>query len=344
MGKNITIIDVAKLAGVSNGTVSRFFHEPHRVHQATRERIEKAIASLDYKPNALARNFRMGNTGAVMVLTSSIGDPFYGEILAGIGNEAKKTGHAVRIEEINEDSLTSEDLSAFFRSRQVDGIIIIGIMWPFVKSKQNGVTDEFAVVVCGETSDPELERYPRFQIDGTSAAKDLTSFLIHQGHSEIAFIGGAAAAYSMYERENGFRECMHNKGLPINENWVITTDLQYDSTRRAVQTLLAHGRLPSAVICATDDMALTAMSEFNRHEIYAPNDISITGFDDIRYSELSNPPLTTVAQPARGIGENAMQCLCSQMKGDRLINEDQQTSGVTYLPYKLVIRSSTAAI
>lgn len=344
MGKNITIVDVAKLAGVSNGTVSRYFHEPHRVQQTTRDRIEQAIASLDYKPNAIARNFRMGNTGAVMVLTSSIGDPFYGEILAGIGKEAKKTGHAIRIEEIHEGTLNSEDLAAFFRSRQVDGIIIIGIKWPFEKSKQSDLPGKFAVVVCGETSDPELERYPRFQIDGLSAAKELTRFLIEQGHREIAFIGGTAEAYSMSERESGFRESMASHGLPVNENWVITTDLQDNSTRKAVQSLIAQGKLPSAVICATDDMALMAMSEFNRAGHSVPQDISVTGFDDIRYSSLSNPPLTTIAQPAGEIGERAMQCLQAQMKGDRQMDEGQQVTEVTYLPYQLVVRSSVAEI
>lgn len=336
--KMVTIADVAQHAGVSNGTISRYFHEPERVRVDTREKIRVAIEILGYTPNALARNFRMGNTGVVMVLTTFVGDPFYGDVVSGINRVAREKGYVVRIEEFSEKPLSGNDLNSFVQSRQADGIIVMGSPWPFKPGKKVEQQSQHAVVVCGETADPELMSYPRFQIDGRKASFELTQLLIGLGHTEIAFIGGSAESFNLKDREQGYRDAMDASGLSLEEEWIVYGELDMTSARSAINDLLQAVRRPSAIMCATDDMALGAMAELHSRGYSIPKDFSITGFDNTKYAEVANPPLTTIAQPAHEIGARAMTNLVRKIQGGAAY------VGVEHLQHTMVVRQSTAAV
>ncbi|WP_171060616.1 LacI family DNA-binding transcriptional regulator [Poseidonocella sp. HB161398] len=331
----VTIADVARLAGVSNGTVSRFNHEPDRVSPATREKIRAAIDELGYAPNLLARSFRIGHTGIILVLTAWIGDPFYGEVISGIGRVARARGYTVRIEELDDAPLSAGDLGSFVSSRQADGIVVLGSPWPFRQPEAERGAGSHAIVICGETSDPELARYPRFQIDGRAAAQELARYLAGLGHARIGFIGVAASTVPLREREQGYLEGMAAAGLAVAPDWIADGGITMEDARRAARALLNAATRPTAVICATDEIALAAMAEIRDAGLSIPGDVSVAGFDDTRYAAVSEPPLTTIAQPAQQIGERAMYRLLKEIAGEA------GPAGVELLPYKMVIRRST---
>ncbi|EJJ31498.1 transcriptional regulator [Rhizobium sp. CF142] len=331
-----SIKDVAKQAGVSNGTVSRYFHQPDRVHEETRNKIREAIDQLGYAPNASAQSFRLGNTGIVLVLTSSIGDAFYGDVIAGIIQVANTKGYGVRVQEVQPGKLAAGELDRIAASRQADGIIVLGDAGPFPASRRTDqIRNRPAIVVCGETSDPELLGYPRFQIDGFAAAAELTNFLIGLGHREIGFMRGEIASINLHERESGFRSAMKQAGITIAEDWLCNGQFTIKPARRAIADFLNAKIVPTALICANDEMALGAMAELQSRGIRVPQDVSVVGFDDTRYADVANPPLTTIAQPASEIGERGMYCLLQAIRG-----EEPQTA-VEYLAHRLIVRKST---
>ncbi|MER5173590.1 LacI family DNA-binding transcriptional regulator [Thioclava kandeliae] len=339
----MTIADVAKLAGVSNGTVSRFNHEPERVSPATRDKIQAAIETLGYSPNILARNFRTGSTGVILVLTSGIGDPFYGDVISGIGRVARSKGYTVRIEELYDGTpLSSNDLSSFISSRQADGIVVLGSPWPFRHSERDAGDASYAIVVCGETSDPELARYPRFQIDGRSAAHEMTRYLIGQGHYQIGFLGVAGATVPLVERENGYKLAMKEANIELSPDWIADAGVTIEEARRATTALLHTQKKPTAIICATDDIALAAMAEIHAQGLVVPRDICVTGFDDTRYAAIANPPLTTVAQPREQIGENAVYKLIDMMNNKPAPLREEQRQYI--LPHRIILRGSSQVL
>lgn len=334
----ITIRHVADLAGVSIGTVSRFFHEPHRVREDTRARIQQAVEALDYTPNILAQNFRAGSTGIVRVLASSMGDPFYGTVIEGIASVAARNDYSVHVQPLLNGSFSNRDLRDIIQARQADGLLILGSQAPPLvhdsRTRQKVVQPK--IVVCGETSDPELLGFPRFQIDGFAAMQEVTDYLISLNHREIAYIGGTFGPIILSDREAGFRASMARAGLKVHEPHVISDSFEMAGGRRAIQSILNSGTMPTAVVCATDEMAFGAMAVLHSRGLSIPGDISITGMDDTRYADVSNPRLTTVAQPGRAIGEGAMLALL------QAIRSGESAPRVEILPHQFIIRASTA--
>jgi LacI family repressor for deo operon, udp, cdd, tsx, nupC, and nupG len=333
-----SIKDVARHAGVSNGTISRYFHEPNRVRQDTRERIHAAIEELGYLPNTLARNFRLGKTRLILTLMEAVGDPFYGDVMAGITYVAKQRGYKIHIEEYERGSLSRSDLRDIVQSRQADGIIVLGGTAAFRQAQEGeSVTGTPPIIVCGETSDPALIAYPRVQIDGFAASRELTNYLIGLGHRNIAFMGGEAESILLLDREGGYRTAMTEAGLAIRDDWIVYGQLNVAKSRQATRELVNAGVQPTAIVCANDEMALGTIAELYSMKIRVPEDISVVGFDNTRYAETSIPPLTTIAQPSHSIGETTMYRLLQAIKNPEL------ETGVTYLQHRLIVRESARA-
>ncbi len=331
---NASIKDVAKSADVSVGTVSRYFNEPDRVKDETRLRIQAAIEALGYLPNNLARNFRLGKTGTILVLVWTIGDPFYGDVLAGISRVAVEKGYRISIQEFAPGSLSNTDLNDIVSSRQADGIVVLGGAAPFRRSDDQPAEAHPAIVVCGETADSELLPYPRVQVDGHQACHEITQYLIGLGHERIAFMRGEQGSAMIQDRETGYRAAMAQASLPVEDGWMASGNLTAEGARRATRQLFNAQNRPTAIVCANDEMAFGAMAELRMLGLSVPEDISIVGFDNTRYAALMNPPLTTIAQPTADIGERSMYRLLRAMK-NRVLE-----SGVEYVAHQLILRES----
>ncbi|MCW8125891.1 LacI family DNA-binding transcriptional regulator [Microbulbifer halophilus] len=341
----MSIKQVAKEAGVSIATVSRYLNSPEHVREKTRLKVQAAIEKTGFSRNALARNFRRGKTSLVMVVLPEVGDPFFSGVMRGIWRVARREGYSILISETQFNTEGFNEYADMVFSKQADGIILLASISPFMRDggagssalerRPDGTVPP--VVIGCETVTPQLSHFPSVRVDNVGAAREASRHLIGLGHRRIAFISGARDSLLTSDRERGYRGAMADAGLAVDDGWVLEGDLSIDGARRAVRELLAQRPRPTAIFCATDEMALGAMHEIRANGLAIPADISIVGFDDVRYAATASPPLTTVAQPAEEIGEHTMERLCRAMLGGDIGAEPE------VVPHRLVLRSSTAA-
>lgn len=331
-----SIKDVAKLAGVSIATVSRYLADPESIREKNRGRVEQAIADTGYAPNALAQNFRRGKTSLVMVVLPNVGDPFFTGVMKGISQVAEEEGYGLLIRETEMNTLSWDQYSAMVLSKQADGIILLASICPLSPASEVPAGRRPAPIVLGcENVTRELGQFPSVRIDNASAAQEATNYLLNQGHEKIAFISGIADSTLTADRERGYRGAMKEAGFAVRKGWVTAGNLSLEGARKATRKLLNHTHPPTAIFCGNDEMAMGAIHEIKSAGLRVPEDVSVMGFDDIRYAEVIDPPLTTIAQPAEEIGERTMRRLCRAIEGRDIGVEPE------IVPHELVVRRST---
>ena len=334
-----SIKEVAKLAGVSIATVSRCMNNPEQVAEKTRIRVQDAILKTGYTPNTLARSFRRGRTNIVMVVLPSIGDPFFERVMEGIHVAASAKGYSIIINEMQFNTMTADEIAALFVSRQTDGIILLASMSPFGTEVLSAKSHRALPIVIGcETLSPELSGFPSVHIDNVAAAREATAYLVSQGHERIGLMCGSATSLLTKDREFGYRAAMRAAQLDIEDGWVVNGDLTIDGAIRATRSLLNHDHPPSAIFCTTDEMAIGCLHAVKTSGLRVPEDVSVMGFDDTRYAAVSDPPLTTIRQPAEEIGERVMYRMC------REIEQGKDNAGARNQPelvaHRLIVRQS----
>ena len=335
---DVSIKEVAKLAGVSIATVSRCINNPEKVTEKTRVKVQDAILNTGYSPNTLAQSFRRGRTNLVMVVLPSIGDPFFTAVMRGIHKAARETGYSVVIEETQRNTMTADEIGAMLVSNQTDGIILLASMSPFGTEILSARTRRKLPIVIGcETVSPELQDLPSVHIDNVAAAKEATNYLIDRGHSKIGMIYGEESSLLTKDRELGYREAMKRAGLTIEEGWVAEGKLTLDGARSATRKLLSQKNRPTAIFCANDETAIGCLHEIKSAGLSVPDDISLVGFDDTRYAAVTDPPLTTISQPGEEIGERVMKRLYRQI--DKGVSANLAPEIVAH---KLVVRQSVS--
>ncbi|RPH98083.1 MAG: LacI family transcriptional regulator [Lysobacterales bacterium] len=333
-----SITDVARIAGVSIATVSRCLNDPKRVKDGTRARVQDAILQTGYSPNTLAQSFRRGKTHVIIVVLPSVGDPFFTDVMLGIRTVATARGYSLLINETQFNTLTADEIGAMVVSRQADGIVLLASMSPFGAEVLSARSHRALPTVIGcETISRELAAYPSVHIDNIAAAQTMTDHLISLGHRSIAFISGQHHSLLTRDRERGYRLAMKEAGLAVEEGWVVEGQLTIPGAIGATRRLLDHPRRPSAIFCANDEMAIGCMHAVKAAGLEVPQDLSIAGFDDIRYAAIIDPPLTTVRQPAREIGERVIYLLLCEIEGGH-----GRKAKAEIVPHELVIRQSVA--
>lgn len=342
-----SIKDVAELAGVSIATVSRYVNSPEQLRGPTAKKVEQAIKQTGYERNSLARNFRTGKTQQIMVVLPTIGAPFYGPIVEGVRKVAVAFGYHILVMETAHNSAEFDDFTKLVMRKQTDGIILLSTLSPF-KEPNIPTSGVHPPIVLGlENIAAEQSLYPCVCIDNEAAARDATQYLIDLGHRDIGFLYGNIGflsdtpypeSPSTKARASGFYNTMAANNIPVNEDWVIKASMLAEGGRRAAQQLLAKSPRPSAIFCANDEIALGALYEIKKAGLRVPEDISIVGLDNIRYSEICDPPLTTVEQPALQIGEHSMRRLL------KLIAGESDGPNMEILPHRLVERQSCRAL
>lgn len=340
--KGATIRDVAELAGVSVATVSRYLNHPERIKKHTRLKVQQAILDAGYIPNVLARNFRMGSTNTIIVAIRKLGDPFMGPVMQGIRNVADAHHYSILVAETHADEMKKPHFNPVSLFKQVDGMLLLGSISPLgadVLSAQR--REPLPIVIAFETISDELADYPSVRIDNVAAAKEAVEYLVSIGHTDIALIAGIKESLQTKDREIGYARGMQEAGLLIEAGWIEEGHMTANGGIEAARKLLNHHRPPTAIFCINDEMAIGALHEIKAMGLSVPSDISLVGFDDVRYAGIIDPPLTTIAQPKEEIGKRAMYKLISEIDGKA------PASGKNIhevIPHKLIVRRSTRAL
>lgn len=326
------IHDVAREAGVSISTVSRVIQGASNVLPETRTRIEEAIQHLNYHPNRLAQQFRTQQTKMILVIVPEIGNPFFADILIGIEDVAAKVDYKVLLVDSHGNRAVESRCYEMLSQKLVDGIITFSVGIPKEELKQ--LASQYPVVIGIRYFSEKT--IANVTIDNIKATKDITSYMLNLGHKNICYLGGPEGVPIYQDRASGYMEALKERGIPVDQSLIVhcTPDVQggYD----AISSLLHDAdRKFTAIVAGGDIMAIGAIRALNDRGLKIPDDVAISGFDDIAFSALVTPSLTTVRQPKHQIGVRTMEKLMDLIAGKTLAaNRD-------VLNYEIVIRESS---
>jgi LacI family repressor for deo operon, udp, cdd, tsx, nupC, and nupG len=331
------IYEVAKRAGVSTATVSRVLSQPNVVAPATRRRVLQAVERLGYEPNSTAQNLRTLKTAKLLVTVPDLSNPFFSLILQGIEDAAQREGYSVLVGDTQHDEKREERYALMLRRKEADGLIFLGHRMPKeATSYIRSLAPRCAPVVNGCEFTPTLG-VPSVHIDNAKAAYQAMDHLYGLGHRRIGIVTGPLVSPLSRDRLRG-ATARAKKEKAEREFIVMHGDFSIESGAAAAERLLGRSERPTAVFCFNDEMAMGVVEVARTMGVRVPQHLSVVGFDDIRFARHMDPPLTTIAQPMRQIGEGTVRLLLSILAG----GHDAETPESVTLPHKLVVRASTA--
>jgi len=304
-----TIRDVAKLAGVGVGTVSRVLSGKGSVAQSTTDKVMAAMAQLEYRPSSVARSLSSRSQGIIGLWLPQFDGPFYSLILTTIERELRRNGkHLVAVNGGSDDGLcrsnspTSEGLN-FLIERDCDGIILCGNNISDFELAQ--LDSRYRNLVLLNRSLPDIaERC--FSMDHVEGGRIAARRLLEQGHRQIACIAGPAGRVAdAAERLQGFREVLQAEGVSLGDQQLVFTEYDFESGRQGVDALLARGSQFSALFCANDLIGMAAISRLAEHGLSVPGDVAIVSYDNSDFAEYSLPRLTSVEMPIEALATAA---------------------------------------
>ncbi|MFC0270361.1 LacI family DNA-binding transcriptional regulator [Metabacillus herbersteinensis] len=324
------IQQVAKQAGVSVATVSRVLNGQNTVASKTRIKVEDAIKKLSYEPSMLGRNLRNSESRILLVLIPTISNPFYLEIIKGIENVAISQNYNILLCETDSNPERENIYFDLVRTKMVDGIIS---MDPAVNVETLiKLAEKHSIIQCSEYAiDSGI---PYVTIDNEEASYLAVKHLIKIGHEKIALINSDEKYLYARQRRIGYQRALEEQGILVNNDYIIHTQhLGFENGKQAMKKILNLEDRPTAVFAVSDLLAIGALKEISTNGLHVPNDIAVVGFDKIDFSNMTNPTLTTIAQPMYKMGTIAAKMLISQIKGEEVES--------IILDHELVIRGST---
>lgn len=325
----VTLLDVAKEAGVSPSTVSRILNGTARVDATKRSAVEKAIKKLHFKPNLFARSLKTGTTMTVGILAQDIESPFYTRAMRGVEQGLAGSGYAPIIVSGHWNAQEEAERIRLLQARRIDGLVILTGHLP------DEQIIEFArqqpIVVTGRHLEgPSIRCHT---IDHETGGYLATRHLIGLGHRRIAHIAGPLDHVDAIERHSGYVRAHQEAGLVIDPELVVQGDFMESGGLMAMNRLLDSGHAFTAVFAANDQSAFGARVAMYRRGIRVPDDVSLVGFDDLPVAAYQTPPLTTVRQPIYEVGLFAAQSLLNML--------GHPTPVVELPPLSLTVRETT---
>ncbi|WP_142830435.1 LacI family DNA-binding transcriptional regulator [Planococcus soli] len=324
------IQQVAKHAGVSVATVSRVLTGKNIVTAKTKQKVEEAIQYLNYEPSMLGRNLRNSESRIVLILIPTISNPFYFEIIKGIENMALSQNYSILLCETDSKPEKEEIYFDLLRKKMADGIIS---MDPAVNVETlKELAENYAIIQCSEYGGGI--GIPYVTIDSEEASYRAVKHLIQIGHRKIALMNSDEKFLYARERRMGYERALQEHDIPLDPDYILyTQELGFEEGQLAMKKILKLEDRPTAVFAVSDLLAIGALKEINAAGLHVPNDIAVVGFDKIDFSNMTNPALTTVAQPMYKMGTVAARMLIEKIQGKPVDS--------VVLGFELVIREST---
>lgn len=311
------LADIARIVGVSEATVSRSLRDDPQISEPTRRLVREVAADLEYVPNLAARSLASQSSRTLGLLVPDVTDPMHGLVVVGFETIASARGYTVIVMNGARDPDREERGIREFRAHQADGVAFCGtITEPTIAA--SAVRPGAAVFIGPEGVPRHHER--RIPAAGALTADDaqgIRALVIHlhdTGHRLLSYVGASGFASDRIRQQavaSTIEELGHEPRLRVfgpAQTW--------DDYRRIVEQV--HRERPEALVCYDDRVALTLMSALRERGIRVPHDVAVTGFDDIPFARLSNPMLTTVAQPAEMLGQRAAGMLLDTIESGEL--------------------------
>jgi DNA-binding LacI/PurR family transcriptional regulator len=340
--KRITIVDVAKKAGVSKGTVSAVINGKNTVKSATRNQILGVMKELNFRPKGVARNLKNGSQEkSIGIIIKDLNYPFYTAIASGAKEYANSKGYSVLITSSENDHEEEQKLSHLFATKDIKGTIVAPIVegaseiehlfklkminYPFVLLED--VKGIQANVVA---------------IDNLRAIKRAVKYLIESGHTKIVHFAGPPSSSHTQERNEGFRHAFSESTLAFNKQMIVSIGSNHDeSFAKTIEYFknLRREEYPTAIVCFNDLQALAVMTALKEINIKVPEEVSIIGNDDIYYAKMYPVPLTTIRAPQREIGRKAAEILIRNIESNSAFPPER-----VVLETEFIIRESSRVL
>ena len=305
------IKEVARLAGVSLGTVSRVINGHPTVAPDIRKRVQAAIDKLGFRPNRVARSLRSQQSHTFGLVIPDVTNPFFAELVKSLDQSASEFGYNIILGNAEESPAVEKRYIQMLADRQVDGLLVV----PSVGTRTLKVDRDVKIVLI----DRALPNHHVVLSDHRGGAKQAVAHLIGLGHSRIACIAGPQNLTVAVERWAGYRETMLQCGASaalLKSTWTEFANFDYSSAYDAARRLLARRPRPTALFASSDQQAIGALRAAADLGLSVPQDLSVVGFDDIPLSDLVSPRLTTVRQAVSELSRVAVKTLISLRKGE----------------------------
>ncbi|MEM7091781.1 MAG: LacI family DNA-binding transcriptional regulator [Actinomycetota bacterium] len=331
-GTPVTIVDVARRAGVSHSTVSRVLNGRPHIKPETRRRVEAALSELGYVANLSARSLAGGRLGLVGLVVLDLEGSYSHQVVRGVDQALAEVGLELMLCTTHRREQREHDYVARLSVGMCDGLIVLvpkseqryakelaERRYPFVLVDHKGSAEASGVIARNE-----------------AGAIDAMTHLAELGHQRIGHITGSLETSAGADRLAGYRRAVADLGLDDDPSLVYEGDFSMESGEAGARHLMRLGQRPTAIFVGADAAAIGAAGELWRAGLSIPSDISLVGFDDLPEAEYAQPPLTTVRQPMADMGREAVKLLLARI--------DDPTLAVTHLelPTTLIVRSSTA--
>ncbi len=339
MKKNITIVDIAKEAGVSTATVSRVLTGNAKVNKEKKEKINEIIKKYDFHPNVLARGLIQTKTNTIGILTADIRNPYYSSLFVSCEKAAAAQGYSLILCNSFSDRLREFELIDNLANQKVDAIVLIGGAPDNLHTdleyaeKVNRITDSIPVLVTGRLDGTNCVR---INIDPLKSIQLVMDYITqNKNFKKIGFIGGSKTVIFSIELRSGFKKFLRQYDLDYYPEFDIVND-HYDDIGGylAMKQILSQSNHPDIVIAVNDFTAVGAMRAISEHNLKIPEDISIISFDDTFIASLMNPPLTSVSYNYGLFGYTIIETAIRCIEGKEAVQP------ITYLQPKLIVRES----
>ena len=323
-----TIYEVAKRAGVSIATVSRVHRNADLVSPATQERVRRAIAELEYRPSPLGRSLAGGRHDATGIVFPDLSGPYYSAVILGYEEASAAEGQSVLI--LGTHGRHASAAQVLDLAGRVDGLVLFG----------RTVDDDVVAALDRRhvplvlLARPGTGAADSVRVENRASARALTAHLIEHGYRRIAFLGDRGASPDVAERWKGFADAHRSAGRGTPWRPAVACGFREADGRAAAAELLGGIDPPEAIVCANDEIAMGVLLAARAAGINVPDDLAVTGWDDIPAARHVAPPLTTVRQPMTDVGRRAAELL-----RDRITTHRTEPLH-DVLPTELVVRSS----
>ncbi|WP_271147156.1 LacI family DNA-binding transcriptional regulator [Brevundimonas sp. NIBR10] len=331
--KTTRLEDLARLAGVSIATASRALNDSPAVNDRTKQAIWKLAREHDYPFRRYMPAGPIGAQGTIALVTprpqgreGRLSDPFFLELLAGVGEAARERGCDLVMSHVSPANL--DDLSVAMTTSRADGVIFLGQSTLHGAFNRMAETESRFVVWGAELPD---QNYCSVGSDNINGGRRATSHLARLGRKRIVFLGDLDPPEAM-QRQRGYAEALENAGLALDPDLVVPAHFEVESAEASVDSMLARGLDFDGIVAASDLIALGAVRSLLHHGKSVPGDVSVIGFDNVPFSRYSRPALSTIAQDTMKAGRLMVSKLLDST-GDRAGRSER-------IPTDLIVRET----
>lgn len=310
----VTIKDIAKIADVSITTVSQVLNgKGKRFSEETRQKVLAAVAETNYRPDYFAKNMINPQSKTIGVIVPDITDLFFSKVIEGIETYLNERGYVILLCDSHHSDEKETHYMSELMDRAVEGIIL-------ATPNSNALENFLAVKRYSNFPYVLLDRGlnkrdgGNILVDEYAGAYEAVAYLVEMGHQRIGMLANDGSFYKMDERTDAYRNCLRDHQLPLKDEWVVNNGVTIEGGYQATKELLARTTV-TALFCGNDQMAIGAYRAIYEAGLKIPEDVSVIGYDGLDITQYLTPSLTTVHQPAAGIGKEAAEILVDLIEG-----------------------------